>query len=546
MAQYIEVGDDVIEFPDDMSDEQIAKVLSGQGSSNAPQPSGFRMGLVDPLAGVAQIVDKALPQGVREKVIAQSGGRVPQGGLQQQITEAEQAYQQQRKASGEEGMDWDRLGGNLLNPLNYSIVAGAGAIPAVSNVAKSVVAGAASSATAPVVDGENFNEQKLTQIGTGAALAPLGEIGASATGRLFNPLMSRAEQTMRELGIRLTPGQALGGKFKSLEEFAQNLPLVGSLIRDARQRAVFDFNKAVINKTLKKVDEALPEDVVGRDAVQYTAALVGKKYDEVLGQMTLTLKPNNLIDFDKAISKANLPDPKQTKLVKDITKKFVLDRLPVNTPIEGPAYKAVESDLRKTVSGYLSSGTAYDRQIGEALEDVLVTLKDQLRTQNPKYSPQLRRVDSAFRDLDVMQTAAANSGARNGVFTPKNYQTAVRVSDKSNKKRAYARGNASGQELAEQALEILGENTESTLEGRLTMATGGMIGAASNPIPAAVIGTGLAGIYSKTGNKLVDALIARRPSFAKEIGKLIQNNPGGIGGLTEAQILEAYNKSERN
>jgi len=35
MAQYIQVGNDVIEFPDDMTSEQITSILSKQGGQTA-------------------------------------------------------------------------------------------------------------------------------------------------------------------------------------------------------------------------------------------------------------------------------------------------------------------------------------------------------------------------------------------------------------------------------------------------------------------------------------------------------------------------------
>jgi hypothetical protein len=39
-------------------------------------------------------------------------------------------------------------------------------------------------------------------------------------------------------------------------------------------------------------------------------------------------------------------------------------------------------------------------------------MKKELYFQNPKQTPQLRRVDSAYGDLSVINIAAANSGAQ--------------------------------------------------------------------------------------------------------------------------------------
>jgi len=73
MPQYIEVGTDIVEFPDNMSDEQIANVLKGQAqpqSKQAPEQkfSGFLMGLKDPISGGAQLLEKALPKSLVNKI----------------------------------------------------------------------------------------------------------------------------------------------------------------------------------------------------------------------------------------------------------------------------------------------------------------------------------------------------------------------------------------------------------------------------------------------------------------------------------------------
>ena len=48
MPTYVQVGKDVVEFPDGMSDEQIAQAISSSTSQEKPPSSGFMMGLKDP------------------------------------------------------------------------------------------------------------------------------------------------------------------------------------------------------------------------------------------------------------------------------------------------------------------------------------------------------------------------------------------------------------------------------------------------------------------------------------------------------------------
>ena len=116
---------------------------------------------------------------------------------------------------------------------------------------------------------------------------------------------------MRDLGITPTPGQTLGGIYKKAEDFAQNLPLVGEQIRSAREKVLFDFNKGVINKTLEKVNDKLPENVIGRDAVAYAADQISSKYDEVLAKMKFDLDFKTTSGILNALNKANLPSTAQ-------------------------------------------------------------------------------------------------------------------------------------------------------------------------------------------------------------------------------------------
>jgi hypothetical protein len=94
--------------------------------------------------------------------------------------------------------------------------------------AQAVAGGVASGVMQPVTgEGEFLLQQKAQQIGVSAVTAPIGEKVVAVAGRVLKPLVSKAEQTMRDLGITPTIGQTLGGQVGTIEEFAQNLPLIG-------------------------------------------------------------------------------------------------------------------------------------------------------------------------------------------------------------------------------------------------------------------------------------------------------------------------------
>jgi len=546
MPQYIQVGNDVIEFPDGMSSEQITSALSGGKSATpavTPPSSGFLMGIKDPISGAAQLLPKGL------EFVTSAGGLAPNPVSQFFGSEAErvrqmnaaeeQAYLKQREAQGGTGIDVGRIVGNIASPANLvggiRAAQGARALGAGAGM-QAAAAGAVQGAMQPVNEPTGFAEEKATQIGLGAVGGKVGEAVSGALGKVMNPLASKAEQTMRELGITPTPGQTLGGAFKKAEDFAQNLPLVGEQIRSAREKVLFDFNKGIINKTLEKVNDKLPENVIGRDAVRYAADQVSNKYDEVLGKMKFDLDFKTTSGILDALNKANLPSAVQREEATNILNSIALNKFAGKT-LTGVEYKGIESDLAKEVSKYKNSGSAADRNVGDALQGVLDTFKTELYQQNQRYTPQLRRIDSAYGELKLMERAAANTGAENGVFTPKQYNLAVKQSDVTRQKSAFAKGTARGQELSESALKTLGEDTKSTLEGRLAIGTLGGMATLSNPYVGVPLFIGARGLYSPTGIKAADVLLRQRPELMRQLGQPLDQYSGVIGGQLAPQGL---------
>ena len=522
------------DLPEGLSkDQAIAKIEAHLGktpaaSTKTPEaPSGFIQGLMDPIYGAAQVVGKVLeqvPEGVT--VMGRPVAAAARAFGEKVVPQREQQYQAQREASGATGVDLSRIAGNVVNPAN--LVAGVRAAP--------VVAGAIQGVLTPVTEGGgDFAQTKAEQAAAGAIGGKLGEVATKAVGTALNPLVSKAEQTMRDLGVTPTAGQTLGGAYRKAEDFAQNLPLIGEAVRNAREKVLFDFNKSVINKALGKIGDELPANVIGRDAVSYAAEQVGKKYDDVLGKMSFNLDMKTSKGILQALNDANLPSEAQRSEAINVLNSTVMNKFAGKT-LTGAEYKAIESDLRKEAASYLNSSTNAERKIGEALQNVLGAFKEQLAAQNPKMTSQLRRVDSAYGDLSVMERAAANGGAVNGVFTPKNYQTAVRQSDITRNKRAFARGTARGQDVAEAAMEVMGKDAASTLEGRLALSG---LGGSATALAASPL---IAATYTDTGRRAMDALLRSRPDLARQLGAQLQQTAPTVGGLFGAPTLNEINR----
>jgi hypothetical protein len=554
MPQYIEVGNDVIEFPDNMSDQQIAAVLKGQTTPNKQAPeqkfSGFLMGLKDPISGGAQLLEQALPKSLVNKInmvnneLAKYGlvSPVGAGGVTEQVAKEQQAYQAQRQAQGEgENIDWSRVAGNVLSPANLAVGGAVGGL--VTAPARQAAAiGAAQGLLMPTDTTTDFAEEKARQATLGAVGGVVGGAVVRGAGKALSPVVSAAEQKLTDLGVKLTPGQLIGTPARDLESFASNVPYVGPSITAAKERAIASFNKGVLNKTLAKIDDKLPENIAGRDAVLYASDQVSNAYDNVLSKMNFDLNFKVSSDMLGALNKSSLPSEAQKMAAMDILNRTALSRFDKQT-LTGAEYKLIESDLRKEASGYLNSTTQAEKQIGQALKNVLDVFKKELAVQNPKQTSNLRRIDAAYGDLEVIQTAAANSGAQGGVFTPKQYQTAVRQRDISRNKKSFARGTARGQDVSDAALDIMGESPSATLEGRLAASATGLYGVLQNPAIAAGLAVTAPIMYSESGINAMNALMRSRPEIARQIGKTLTDRSTREGSITGAQVLEEYNRS---
>jgi hypothetical protein len=157
--------------------DKVGKFLSTPAGLVTPeQLGGSRLGraaqgLLDPLLGIGQIGANLLGNDT----------------VNQRMRQNELRYQQARAASGDSGVDVERLGGNIANPANY-MIPGAGA----AGLTRAAVTGATLSATQPVYDNEFWNA-KGTQAAVGAILGPLAEYGVKGAGRVLDSFKGLTE-----------------------------------------------------------------------------------------------------------------------------------------------------------------------------------------------------------------------------------------------------------------------------------------------------------------------------------------------------------------
>jgi hypothetical protein len=256
-------------------------------------------------------------------------------------------------------------------------------------------------------------------------------------------------------GVRMTPGQIRGGVHKDIESKQASGAHGGFAIHEAIKRSITDFNRTLYKKTLRQVGEDYPADgPVNHDAVAHIHAVLDGKYEALKPKLKADVDPK----YDEAILEARrLAGVRGSReqrefdaVMKDrVGPEFGLDGM------TGEGFKRVESYLTKEVGAYRNSTDAYQRKLGEALDDVLGALRGSLeRHSDPSVRDELRQTNSAWASLKTIEDAAYAAKAQDGVFTPNQFLTALGRGGRT-QRAMVARGRGRFQDFTRAAQRVL-------------------------------------------------------------------------------------------
>lgn len=480
------------------------------------------MGIGDVLAGSAQLAQHLAPDSL---VNAANAVRdVFPGGpgditadesrqrLDQTLANREQAYQGFRSDPG--AFDWNRLAGNVIGTLPMAMAGGPRLLGAAA-------AGAGVGATTPQTDGEFSWQDKALQTGLGVGGAAAGNLGGRLVSNLIAPNVAAGVANLTSRGVRPTIGQTIGGGVNAFEQKLTGIPVVGDFISAARRRAVDDFNRAIYDDILSPIGGNAPT-VAGREAVSEVGDQISRGYDELLPQVTFGTDAQFGQDFTTIMRDViALPESLRNRYMA-----FVQDRLaPSLAPggtMTGEAFKTLESDLLGLARKYSKSVVASEQELGDALTNLLTSMREGLARTNSGVQinvsgtmvdagERLADLNGAWAKLVRLERATGSVAAEHGVFSPAQMLAAVKATDSSVRNRAFARGDALLQDVAEDAKSVLGNNVpDSGTPGRLAalLASGG-IGAGYFLDPTLAVAGGAAILpYTRTGQKLTSSLLA--------------------------------------
>lgn len=525
------------------------RLPSGVVVKNVPEgisKSDLRMRLLK--AGVqvdapAEAVDPTEGMGGLAKVGAGFGkafvdiGR----GTQQLFGLGDQAALQQRiddeKALSEPLLNTKAgLAGNIAG--NVAALAPAALIPGVNTVAGGAALGAASGALQPVATGEDRADNVViggAAGGAGTGLARLAGRILRPVGEAVTPRLRALGDQLREMGGRLTPGQATGSRFlQGLEASMESFPPTSGAIRGIKEQNQRAINAQVARAIGENTDE-LSDEALGRAHARITGEL-----NRVATDAPTQVSPR-LVQSVTELEAAN------RGVVSVAGHPLVQEALDVaaSGAATGRQLSHLSTRLR-TAAEQEMRGQNGNRQMGLALYNVREALDDELMAGLPDDAAR-QAFQTAREQYRNLMTLTANKNVINeatGDVSAANLAGAL----KGKQKRAYlfgggrqspeTRGMFQAARAGKAFRDIVGNSGTATrqfLPSMLTLgATGGVAGAVGgNPVEGAASGALL---------PLVAALAARgyaRPGLAQYLRNGVPLPPALANNRRLAEALAA-------
>ena len=372
-----------------------------------------------------------------------------------------------------------------------------------------------------------------------------------AASRVLNPKTSDAVLDMRDRGVRMTTGQTVGLP-NAEANISKILPVGGDITLAGQKRAFDDFQRAYLDDAASRIgapplDKALkPTERFGQ-----TQAAFNDAYEIAKSNLRIARDP----EFDTAVAsfRARLKngvdfDPANAKRLEKLLDGAVVRRVSGNP--SGDTYKSLDSLLGKRRAAF---GKAQNDELVSGVSEMQDILRaNAVRNSDPIAVKALDDADEGYSYLIRAEQAAKASSTPPGEFSPQQLLNAVQRGDMSARGRAFARGEARGQEFAQRGVEALGKSATDVapLERGVGLFAGPTI---LSPANLAL------GVSNAPGVRpVLNTLIAgARPQALKSMGELVAKYPalvsGGINASTQAgqvyqdspsdvdALLERYN-----
>jgi len=257
-------------------------------------------------------------------------------------------------------------------------------------------------------------------------------------------LRTRRIRALQAAGIDLTPGQLVGGLGKNWED---SVATSSGAVRQAHVHANEGLNNAVMNDAVSPIGGQV--DGAGRQAVESMHEQISDALNSAFNGARFA--PDAGLQTDVQAAAQNLLPSSRGEAVQ-ITREFVRDAQHPDGLSEAFAR------LTRMRTQASSQGNA---SLANFIHDLQQSALDAMERSGTDVQA-VREARDAFRRSVVPERAASMIGAQDGVFSPEQLFNAVKASDRTVRKNAFAQGNAQYQDIAEAAKDVMGRTIGSS------------------------------------------------------------------------------------
>ncbi len=516
--------------------------------------SGFERGVMKPIHGAAQLLEAAVPDVIKEKITAVNNwlvdegvplARIPDGGVDQMVRDAEALYQDRRKRSGRGGADPMSVVGELASPANLAVAGPLSRlVHPVAQALGAITAGSIMSAVQPVTEGHVLAESgRAAEEGAYLGAATHGLMAGG--GRILYPKAAERTAELRAEGIRPSPGQSLGGAWNTAEERLTSAVVLGDLVNSARSIPRDRLSLAVGNRALRPIGQRLPRGTQpGYEAAQRTRQMLNSAYDDLLNRpgIHVTMDPRFVNQVARIRSDYPALSDRHVRGLRVVFEEDVLGPFREwslqhgsRVYIGGDTVKRIESRLTERLRRLGPRTGDSDGMYRNAIEDIRTAFRELVGRTNPDYAQELSRINLGWRNYAIMRRATANTTQSNGAFTPAELKRAAKSQDFSAHKAASSEQRSTLQEFANMAKDVLSDRTPTSGTTERALVNAVLLGGTVyNPNVAAAIGA-VSAPYLPGMRTLASGLVAgRHPVLQAPARALPGLSPYGVPAMINA------------
>lgn len=433
--------------------------------------------------------------------------------------------------------------------------AGMGAVGA--SGLSSALGGAAYGAGSADAPDDSRIAQALLGGTTGFIGDKLGRGVARTVGRTLTGVQDDAVRALDAAGVRMTPGQVLGGTAARTEDRLAGLPLVGDQIVKRRQEGITDFNRAAFNEAMLPIGGSI--DAVGRPGATSAHRAVSDAYNSALGGVSMQTDQPYMAAVNQLAPQVGAIPRVGPELVEGMNAS-ITPYIQPGGQIPGLAMQDIMQSTEALKRAYRGGASGpdplYATHIAPAVDSYQAILEELVRRQSPDTFDAFQAANRANRNVSTLDDAVISAKNQGGEFMPSQLMNATTTNTKRlSGKRAAAEGRGPFFELAEAGQEVLPSKVpDSGTAGRIALpiiasglAGGGTYAASeeenapTSSAGAAIIAGLLASApYSPAARaSLQKIMLAERPQAIEDIGtRMIENDR--IAGLLAAPSSVLY------